>query len=93
MRHSLIAHECHDASIFFCDIVGFTARANTISAEDMVAMLNVLFSAFDNISTRHNVYKVETIGDCYLGTCTYERTDTPEWARVSFYLCTLLESA
>ena len=65
-HHSIIAHQCERAAVLFCDIVKFTALASVIRAEDVVAILNVLFSAFDALTTLHSVYKVETIGDAYL---------------------------
>jgi hypothetical protein len=34
-----------------------------------VAILNLMFGSFDTLTTRHKVYKVETIGDAYLA-CT-----------------------
>ena len=65
-HHSIIAHQCERAAVLFCDIVSFTATAAVIRAEDVVAILNVLFSTFDALTTLHSVYKVETIGDAYL---------------------------
>ena len=65
-HHSIIAHQCERAAVLFCDIVQFTALAAVIRPEDVVAILNVLFSAFDALTTLHSVYKVETIGDAYL---------------------------
>ena len=61
--HSFIAHEFKNASVMFSDIVGFTSIAASIPAEDVVAILNVMFSTFDALTTKHNIYKVETIGD------------------------------
>ena len=57
-----VAHEVAFASVLFCDVVSFTTLAARIAPEDLVAMLNVIFSTFDALSTVHNVYKVETIG-------------------------------
>ena len=65
-RHSIIAQQCERAAVLFCDIVQFTALAAVIRPEDVVAILNVLFSTFDALTTLHGVYKVETIGDAYL---------------------------
>lgn len=42
------------------DIVSFTALASRISPEDVVAILNVMFSTFDSLSTKHNIYKVRS---------------------------------
>jgi len=64
-----VAHEVAFASVLFCDVVSFTTLAARIAPEDLVAMLNVIFSTFDALSTVHNVYKVETIGK--LAACVY----------------------
>jgi adenylate cyclase len=34
--------------------------------QQIVALLNKVFSKFDELTDTHNVYKVETIGDVYL---------------------------
>ena len=62
----VVAHDVSMASVLFCDIVSFTSLAASVSAEDVVAILNIVFSTFDALTTRHKVYKVETIGDAYL---------------------------
>lgn len=64
-RADYIAHVRDNASVLFCDIVSFTAMCSQLDAIDVVALLNVIFSIFDELSTTHKVYKVETIGDCY----------------------------
>ncbi len=51
--------------MLFCDIVQFTKLASSITAEDLVLLLNMVFSTFDGLTEKYNVYKVETIGDCY----------------------------
>ena len=62
----VVAHDVAKASVLFCDIVSFTSLAASVGAEDVVAILNIVFSTFDALTTRHRVYKVETIGDAYL---------------------------
>jgi len=62
----VVAHFRPVASVLFCDIVSFTKLCSGISAEDVVGILNFMFTQFDNIVTKSNVYKVETIGDAYL---------------------------
>jgi len=67
LTHSaFIAHERLMADVLFCDVVQFTALAARSSPEDVVAILNVLFSSFDAMTDKYHVYKVETIGDAYL---------------------------
>ena len=66
---SIVAQTHAAADVIFCDIVSFTAIASSIPAEDVVAVLNVMFSTYDALSTQYCVYKVETIGDCWMGCC------------------------
>jgi len=53
-------------SILFGDIVGFTQMSSKKSADDLVKLLNDLFSRFDKLSTELGVEKIKTIGDCYM---------------------------
>lgn len=57
-----------DCSIIQMDLVGFTALSGSIDVEELVELLNNLFTTIDQCAARlGNVWKVDTIGDCYIG--------------------------
>ncbi|CAB9499442.1 activated protein kinase catalytic subunit alpha-1 [Seminavis robusta] len=60
--------ESHEiVTVVFSDIVGFTTISQTFEPIQVSKMLDRLYNAFDACATRHNVFKVETIGDAYMG--------------------------
>jgi class 3 adenylate cyclase len=55
-----------NVTLLFADIVGFTAYSAGRTPLQVVNMLSQLFTAFDIECSRLNLYKVYTIGDCYV---------------------------
>ncbi|KAG2490277.1 hypothetical protein HYH03_011229 [Edaphochlamys debaryana] len=53
-------------TILFADIQGFTPMCKQLPACVVMKFLNDLFVRFDSLLDVHGVYKVETIGDCYV---------------------------
>lgn len=53
-------------TVLFADIVGFTAWSSVRDPTDVFTLLESLYSSFDTIARHRKVFKVETIGDCYV---------------------------
>ena len=53
-------------TILYADIVGFTAWSSNRKPLEVVTMLSKLFTTFDHLCVKNHVYKVHTIGDCYV---------------------------
>ncbi|CAD8052896.1 unnamed protein product [Paramecium sonneborni] len=55
-----------NCTILFADIAGFTKYSGSVEPEQVVNMLRILFQQFDEECQRFQVYKLYTIGDCYV---------------------------
>ena len=53
-------------TILFADIVGFTAFAATRAPDEVLSILNELFSRMDALIDTQEVEKIKTIGDAYM---------------------------
>ena len=58
-----------ETTIMFADIAGFTAWSSAREPFQVFILLETLYNAFDDIATARRVYKVETVGDCYVAVC------------------------
>ncbi|MDJ0612120.1 MAG: adenylate/guanylate cyclase domain-containing protein [Rhizobiaceae bacterium] len=65
----IIADKFDEATVMFADIVGFTKLARERSAEELVDILNTIFSEFDRVGTELGTEKIKTIGDAYMAVC------------------------
>mmetsp|Transcript_12291 Transcript_12291/g.34533 ORF Transcript_12291/g.34533 Transcript_12291/m.34533 type:complete len:625 (+) Transcript_12291:89-1963(+) len=70
-----------EVSILFSDIVGFTTLASVLPTEQLIHMLDTLFTAFDELTDKHGVYKVETIGDAYMVVAGHDEQSRHDHAR------------
>lgn len=61
-----IADRYSAVTVLFADVVDFTALASRIDPEELVSLLNDLFSRFDSLADRYGLEKIKTIGDSYL---------------------------
>ncbi|KAJ1479965.1 guanylate cyclase, partial [Baffinella frigidus] len=61
-----VVEKYDDVSVYFSDIIGFTSMAGEMTPIQVMAMLNDLYTQFDELVDKYNVYKVETIGGAYM---------------------------
>ncbi|MFT3893387.1 MAG: adenylate/guanylate cyclase domain-containing protein [Anaerolineales bacterium] len=61
-----IADSYTEVTVLFADIVGFTSLSARISPEQLVTMLNSVFSTFDQLAEKYKLEKIKTIGDAYM---------------------------
>ncbi|WCL49168.1 adenylate/guanylate cyclase domain-containing protein [Leptospira sp. GIMC2001] len=61
-----ISQRVESASVLFADIVGFTSLAAKTDPEDLIAMLNKIFTKFDDLTLSYGIEKIKTIGDAYM---------------------------
>ncbi|CAD8100728.1 unnamed protein product [Paramecium sonneborni] len=61
-----ICDKIDNLTILFADIAGFTEYSSKVKPEEVLVMLKNLFVEFDRKCCDLNVYKLYTIGDCYV---------------------------
>ena len=62
----VIADGFADVTVMFADIVNFTQVAANMSPSQVFAMLNRIFSAYDELAEHYGLEKIKTIGDAYM---------------------------
>ncbi|XP_078253447.1 adenylate cyclase type 8 isoform X2 [Rhinoraja longicauda] len=63
--HKIYIHRYENVSILFADVKGFTNLSTTLSAQELVGMLNELFARFDRLAHEHHCLRIKILGDCY----------------------------
>ena len=65
-KQELIADRHTDVTVMFADLIGFTRLATQLPPEQMVNLLNTVFSGFDQLSEKYALEKIKTVGDAYM---------------------------
>lgn len=61
-----IADHYSEVAILFADLVDFSALSALMAPEDLVRLLDAVFSEFDRLADLRGLEKIKTIGDCYM---------------------------
>jgi class 3 adenylate cyclase len=65
-ENKTIADGFADVTVMFVDIVNFTRLAEGMTPQQVFAMLNRIFSSFDELAEKFGMEKIKTIGDAYM---------------------------
>lgn len=65
-NQELIADGHSDVTVMFADITNFTQMTEQMAPQQMVALLNKIFSWFDAMTDKYDLEKIKTIGDAYM---------------------------
>jgi class 3 adenylate cyclase len=65
-HEDVIADGFPDVTVLFADLVDFTRRSQHSGPQEVVQVLDELFSTFDQLTRRHGLEKIKTIGDAYM---------------------------
>ncbi|EFC38368.1 predicted protein [Naegleria gruberi] len=79
--NSFVAERFNDVSVFFSDMVGFTALSSDMNPSDLILLLNNVVNGFDDLTDKYELEKIKTIGDAYFcvgGLPINPQSDHPE---------------
>jgi guanylate cyclase len=62
----IIADQTDEASILFADVVDFTPLSAQLNPQELISLLDRLFTRFDALTEQFGLEKIKTVGDCYM---------------------------
>ncbi|HMV68748.1 MAG TPA: adenylate/guanylate cyclase domain-containing protein, partial [Myxococcota bacterium] len=65
-RDQPLATSIPSACVLFADLVGFTRLSSRIPPEQLITLLDDVFSRYDALAARYGLEKIKTIGDAYM---------------------------
>ncbi|KAL7570913.1 hypothetical protein ACA910_002546 [Epithemia clementina (nom. ined.)] len=82
-----------EVTIVFSDIVGFTSLSSTMSPIQVSDMLDRLYTKMDEMSARHEIFKVETIGDSWMGVANLSKDQPDHASRIADFAIDAIRAA
>jgi len=65
-NEGVIAEHFDEVTVLFADIEGFTQRSQDMAPDQLVRLLDRIFSTFDALADVEGLEKIKTIGDAYM---------------------------
>ncbi len=65
-RGEVVNDYYENAAVIFLDIVGFTTISDQLASDQVVQLLDRIFTSLDAVCDTHGVVKIKTIGDSYM---------------------------
>ena len=65
-KQKTIADKEECISVLFCDVINLDKFLEKYSATHLVALLDRIYSLFDEVCQKHQVHKMETVGKTYM---------------------------
>jgi class 3 adenylate cyclase len=62
----VIADRFDDMTVLFADVVGFTELSSRLEPDEVVNLLNAVFTLCDQLADRFGLEKIKTVGDAYM---------------------------
>ncbi|WP_375503914.1 adenylate/guanylate cyclase domain-containing protein [uncultured Nostoc sp.] len=93
LKAANIVEDVADVTVLFADIVGFSEIAASISAMQLLNLLNSIFSTFDRLTEQHGLERIKTIGDAYMvvgGLPTHRRDHAQAIAQIALQMQTAI---
>lgn len=84
-------HDC--VSIYFSDIVGFTTISSSLLPAEVSDLLDRLYINFDELAGKHEVFKLETIGDAWVGVTNLNQSQSDHSARIARFAVDAVRAA
>ena len=65
-RGEVVNDNFDNAVVLFLDVVGFTTNSAQLQPNEVITLLQSMFSSFDAMCAKHSITKIKTIGDSYM---------------------------
>lgn len=87
----VVADHVAQVTVLFADIVGFTPLAEKLPPQELINLLDEIFSRFDSVVDRMGLEKIKTIGDAYMAAAGVPRPRPDHAAAMAELALTLQE--